>query len=81
MTSSFQRTLCLGAAGPVRAATRLRARPVLSSALARRCAAPALGAGEVAARGRALGGGGREDPVLLAACPSQAVAIWGSMFI
>ena len=50
-------------------------------ALARRCAAPALGAGEVAARGRALGGGGREDPVLLAACPSLAVAIWGSMFI
>ena len=53
----------------------------MSGALARIAAAPALGAGEVAARGRALGGGGREDPVLLAACPSLAVAIWGSMFI
>ena len=53
----------------------------MSRALARITAAPALGAGEVAARGHALGGGGREDPVLLAACPSLAVAIWGSMFI
>ena len=53
----------------------------MSSALARITAAPAPGgAGEVAARARAAGGG-REDPVLLAACPSLAVAIWGSMFI
>ena len=42
-------------------------------------AAPAPGAGWVAAGPRV--GGGREDPVLLAACPSLAVAIWGSMFI
>ena len=36
-------------------------------------AAPALGVGEVAARSRC--GGGRKDPVLLAACLSLAVAI------
>jgi len=55
---------------------------ITMSRAARITAAPALGgAGEVAARGRARGGGGREDPVLLAACPSLAVAIWGSMFI
>ena len=43
------------------------------SRAARTIAAPALGAGEVAAGSRC--GGGRKDPVLLAACLSLAVAI------
>ena len=42
-------------------------------------AAPALGAGETAAR--PLLGGGRKDPVLFAACLGLAVAIRGSLFV